>query len=169
MKKYLEVGKIVNTHGIRGELKLQLWCDDAEYLKQFKTLYFDENGCKSVNLLSVRPHKNAAIIKLDGVNDMNSAEQLKNSILFANREDAVHAENAHYIQDIIGCEAVHFQTGESLGKVSDVLNYGASDILEIKNGKKINLVPLVDDFVCDIDEAAGVIKIKPIKGLFDEN
>lgn len=169
MKKYLEVGKIVNTHGIRGELKLQLWCDDAEYLKQFKTLYFDENGCKSVNLLSVRPHKNAAIIKLDGVNDMNSAEQLKNSILFANREDAVHAENAHYIQDIIGCEAVHFQTGESFGKVSDVLNYGASDILEIKNGKKINLVPLVDDFVCDIDETAGVIKIKPIKGLFDEN
>ena len=88
MKKYLEVGKIVNTHGIRGELKLQLWCDDAEYLKRFKTLYFDENGNKSIRLLSVRPHKNAAIIKLEGVDNMDSAEQLKNSILFADRDDA---------------------------------------------------------------------------------
>ena len=53
--------------------------------------------------------------------------------------------------------------------MSDVLNYGASDILEIKSGKKTNLVPLVDDIVCEIDEIGGVIKIKPIKGLFDEN
>lgn len=169
MKKYLEVGKIVNTHGIRGELKLQLWCDDAEYLKRFKTLYFDENGNKSIRLLSVRPHKNAAIIKLEGVDNMDSAEQLKNSILFADRDNAPQEEGAHYIQDIIGCEAVDAETGESYGRVNDVLNYGASDILEIKSGKKTNLVPLVDDIVCEIDEIGGVIKIKPIKGLFDEN
>ena len=92
---------------------------------------------------------------------MDSAEQLKNSILFADRDDAPLQEGAHYIQDIIGCEAY--------GRVSDVLNYGASDILEIKSGKKTNLVPLVDDIVCEIDEIGGVIKIKPIKGLFDEN
>ena len=100
---------------------------------------------------------------------MDSAEQLKNSILFADRDDAPQEEGAHYIQDIIGCEAVDAETGESYGRVSDVLNYGASDILEIKSGKKTNLVPLVDDIVCEIDEIGGVIKIKPIKGLFDEN
>ena len=173
MKKYLEVGKIVNTHGIRGELKLQLWCDDAEYLKRFKTLYFDENGNKSIRLLSVRPHKNAVIIKLEGVDNMDSAEQLKNSILFADRDDAPQEEGAHYIQDIIGWGAGVVGNGGSYGRgggvVSDVLNYGASDILEIKSGKKTNLVPLVDDIVCEIDEIGGVIKIKPIKGLFDEN
>ncbi len=169
MKKYLEVGKVVNTHGIRGELRLQLWCDSAEYLKHFKTLYFDENGKKSVKLLSVRPHKNAAIIKLEGVDDMDSAERIKNSILFADRDDAPQEECSHYIQDLIGCEVLDSETGESYGKVSDVLNYGASDILEIKNGKKANLVPLIDDIVCEIDEISGVIKIKPIKGLFDEN
>ena len=100
---------------------------------------------------------------------MDSAEQLKNSILFADRDDAPQEEGTHYIQDIIGCEAVDAETGESYGRVSDVLNYGASDILEIKSGKKTNLVPLVDDIVCEIDEIGGVIKIKPIKGLFDEN
>ena len=51
MKQFLEVGKLNNTHGIKGELKMQLWCDDINYLKQFKTLYFDDNGQKSVDVL----------------------------------------------------------------------------------------------------------------------
>lgn len=57
MKQFLEVGKLNNTHGIKGELKMQLWCDDINYLKQFKTLYFDDDGQKSINVLSVRPQK----------------------------------------------------------------------------------------------------------------
>ena len=74
MKQFLEVGKINNTHGIKGELKMQLWCDDINYLKQFKTLYFDDNGQKSVNVLSVRPQKNLAIIKLKGIDTIEQAE-----------------------------------------------------------------------------------------------
>ncbi|MFU2362913.1 MAG: ribosome maturation factor RimM, partial [Clostridiales bacterium] len=77
MKQFLEVGKLNNTHGIKGELKMQLWCDDINYLKQFKTLYFDDNGQKSVNVLSVRPQKNLAIIKLKGIDTIEQAEEIK--------------------------------------------------------------------------------------------
>lgn len=57
MKQYLEVGKINNTHGIKGEMKLELWCDDIDYLRQFKVLYLDDKGEKAVEVLSVRPQK----------------------------------------------------------------------------------------------------------------
>ena len=82
MKQFLEVGKLNNTHGIKGELKMQLWCDDINYLKQFKTLYFDDKGEKSVEVLSVRPQKNLAIIKLKGIDTIEQAEMIKGKVLY---------------------------------------------------------------------------------------
>ena len=77
MKQFLEVGKLNNTHGIKGELKMQLWCDDIEFLKQFKTLYFDDKGQNSVEITSVRSQKNLAIIKLKGIDSIEQAEKVK--------------------------------------------------------------------------------------------
>lgn len=169
MKKFLEVGKIINTHGIKGEVKLQPWCDSVDFLKQFKTLYLDENGKTAVEILNVRAHKNCAVIKLSGVDNIDCAEKYKNRILYCNRDDAQIDENSEYIQDIIGCTVKNADTAEEYGKVLDVLNYGASDILEIeKNGAK-SYVPLIDDIVKKIDCESGVIEIIPMKGLFDEN
>lgn len=169
MKQFLEVGKIVNTHGIRGELKLQLWCDSADFLKQFKALYLDENGSDKIGLVSVRPHKNAAILKLEGVESIDEAEKYKNRVLYCNREDAVISEGVHYIQDFIGCRVVNALTEEGYGTVADVVNYGASDILEVENGKKRLYVPVIDGIVKETDCEGGVIRIIPMKGLFDEN
>ena len=73
MKQFLEVGKINNTHGVKGEMKLTLWCDDISYLKQLKVLYLDNKGEKPVRLLSVRPQKDLAIIKLDGYDSIERA------------------------------------------------------------------------------------------------
>lgn len=169
MKKFLEVGKIVNTHGIRGEVKLQLWCDGVDFLRQFKTLYLDENGKNAVEISSVRPHKNCAVIKIAGIDNINEAEKYKNRVLYCDRDDAVIDEDSQYIQDIIGCVVKNAGTDEEYGNVIDVLNYGASDILEIdKNGKK-SYVPLIDEIVKKIDCNSGVIEIIPMKGLFDEN
>ena len=88
MKQFLEVGKLNNTHGIKGELKMQLWCDDIEFLKQFKTLYFDDKGQNSVEITSVRSQKNLAIIKLKGIDSIEQAETVKGKILYCNRDDA---------------------------------------------------------------------------------
>ncbi len=169
MKQFLAVGKIVNTHGIRGGVKLQLWCDCADFLKQFKTLYLDENGSEALTLTAVRAHKNGAILKFEELASIDEAERYKNRVLYCNRDDAVIDDGSQYIQDLIGCEVVDAETGERYGTVADVLNYGASDILELKCGGKHRYVPLIDEIVKETDCGGGVIKIIPMKGLFDEN
>lgn len=169
MKKYLEVGKINNTHGVRGELKLSLWCDDIEYLKQFKTLYFDDKGEKAVELLSVRPQKNLAIIRLDGIDTMEKAEKLKGKLLYCDRDDAKIEEGSNYIADLIGCYVVDIDTEEEYGQVKDVLNYGSCDIYDIESWGKHTLIPATDDIVKEINVEYKVIRIKKMKGLFDED
>lgn len=169
MKKYLEVGKINNTHGVKGELKLTLWCDDIEYLKQFKTLYFDDKGEKAVELLSARPQKNLAIIRLDGIDTMEKAEKLKGKLLYCDRDDAKIEEGSNYIADLIGCYVVDIDTEEEYGQVNDVLNYGSCDIYDIESWGKHTLIPATDDIVKEINVEYKVIRIKKMKGLFDED
>ncbi len=169
MKKYLEVGKINNTHGVKGELKLSLWCDDIEYLKQFKTLYFDDKGEKAVELLSARPQKNLAIIRLDGIDTMEKAEKLKGKLLYCDRDDAKIEEGSNYIADLIGCYVVDIDTEEEYGQVKDVLNYGSCDIYDIESWGKHTLIPATDDIVKEINVEYKVIRIKKMKGLFDED
>ena len=132
-------------------------------------LYFDENGERAVELLYVRPQKNNAIIKLSGVNTIEEAEKLKGTVLYSNREDAEIEEGANYIQDIIGCYVVDYESEREYGRVVDVVNYGASDILEIENGKKRFYVPVIPDIIVETDTEYQVIRIKAMKGLFDED
>ncbi|MCI5736356.1 MAG: ribosome maturation factor RimM [Eubacterium sp.] len=169
MKQFLEVGKLNNTHGIKGELKMQLWCDDIDFLKQFKTLYFDNKGEKSVDVLSVRAQKNLAIIKLKGIDSIEQAEQIKGKILYCNRDDAEIDENSNYIADLIGCTVVDVDTDEKYGKICDVLNYGSCDIYDTMSDGKHILIPATPDIVKEIDTKEQIVKIKAMKGLFDEN
>lgn len=169
MKQYLEIGKINNTHGIKGELKMQLWCDDIAYLKQFKVLYLDDKGEKPVQVLSVHPQKNIAIIKLDGIDSIEKAELIKGKVLYGNRDDAQIDEDANYIADIIGCYVVDIDTDEEYGKVVDVLNYGSCDIYDTESWGKHTLIPATPDIVKEINTEYQVIRIKKMKGLFDED
>ena len=169
MKQFLKVGKINNTHGVKGEMKLTLWCDDISYLKQLKVLYLDNKGEKPVRLLSVRPQKDLAIIKLDGYDSIERAEEIKGKVLYCNRDDAVIDENANYIADLIGCYIVDIDTEEEYGQVKDVLNYGSCDIYDVESYGKHTLIPAIPDVVKEINTEYKVIRIKNMKGLFDEN
>lgn len=169
MKQYLEVGKINNTHGIRGEMKMALWCDDVDYLKQFKVLYLDDKGETAVEVISVRPQKNLVILKLKGYDSIEKAEEIKGKILYGNRDDAIIDEDANYIADIIGCYVVDIDTEEEYGQVTDVVNYGSCDIYDIESWGKHTLIPATPDIVKEINTEYKVIRIKKMKGLFDED
>lgn len=169
MKQFLEVGMVNNTHGIRGELKFTLWCDDINYLKQLNVLYLDDKGEKPVKIISVRPQKNIAILKLENINTIEQAEELKGRVLYCNRDDAVIDENANYIADLIGCYVVDVDTEEEYGQVKDVLNYGSCDIYDIESWGKHTLIPATPDIVKEINTEYQVIRIKKMKGLFDED
>ncbi len=167
MKQYLEIGKLVNTHGIKGELKLDLWCDDVDYVKQFKTVYLDENSRQALTVVSVRPQKHMAIIKFAEIASIEQADEYKNKIIYGNRDDAVIDEDANYIADLIGCYVVDIDTEQEYGRVVDVFNHGASDILEIEDNGSKKYVPVIPDIVKEINTEYEVIKIKYMKGLFD--
>lgn len=169
MKQFLEVGMVNNTHGIRGELKFTLWCDDINYLKQLKVLYLDDKGEKPVKIISARPQKNIAILKLENINTIEQAEELKGRVLYCNRDDAVIDENANYIADLIGCYVVDIDTEEEYGQVKDVLNYGSCDIYDIESWGRHTLIPATPDIVKEINTEYQVIRIKKMKGLFDED
>ena len=160
-KEFLEAGKIINTFGIRGELKVQPWSDRVDFLKQFKTVYISG---QPIRVVSVRVHQQNALITLEGVTDMDSALPFKNKIIEVRREDIKHKEGEHFVADLIGLEARDADTGEVLGKVTDVLAYPAQDLYEVK-GEKTYLIPDVPDFVREINEAEGFISFHVLEGM----
>ncbi len=169
MKQYLEIGKVNNTHGLKGEVKMLMWCDGIDYIKQLQTLYLDDEGKESITLLSARQQKNTAILKFAEITTIEDANELKNKILYCNRDDAEIDENSHYLADIIGCTVIDIDTDEEYGEIVDVLNYGASDIYDVNSQTKHILIPAIDDVVKKIDTENQAVYIKPMKGLFDEN
>ena len=169
MKQFLEIGKVNNTHGLKGEVKLEMWCDGIDYIKQLKTVYLDDGGNKALGIVSARPQKNIAIIKFAEINSIEQAEELKNKILFCNRNDAEIDEGAYYLADIIGSRVVDIENGREYGKIVDVMNYGSSDIYDVVLDKKHTLVPAIPDVVKEIDTENQIVLIKAMKGLFDED
>ena len=167
---YLEVGKIVSTHGVRGEVRVDPWCDSPDFLRQFKTLYYDKTGTKPVKVLACRPHGNIAILKLAGVDTVDAAAALPNKVLYMARADAKIADNSYFIQDLIGCRVLDADAPEiCYGTLSDVSRTGANDVWHVtdENGKEY-LLPAIPPVVIDTDIDSGTILIRPLRGIFDD-
>ena len=167
MKQYLETGKVVGTHGIKGEMRVECWCDSVEFFCQFKKIYLNE-GERCIEVHS-RPHKNIAIMKAKGIDTIEQAETLRNKVLYINRNDVELPEGEYFIQDLIGTEVYDIDNGRFYGKITDVMKTGANDVYQItaSDGKDY-LVPVIDDVVKEIDIYAGKIQIRPLKGIFDD-
>jgi 16S rRNA processing protein RimM len=126
-KQFLESGKIVGTHGIRGEVRIEPWCDSPQFLCEFKKLYLDENGQTFIEIKS-RPHKNIALGKIKGIDAIEDAERMRGKIVYINRDDIILEEGVNFVQDLIGLEVKDADDGKVYGKVSDVLRTGANDV-----------------------------------------
>lgn len=167
MKQYLEIGKIVNVHGLRGDVKVAPWCDEPEFLCEFDTLYLGK-AQKPVNVTAARLQKGNVLLHLEGVDTVEAAEQLRNQVLYMDRDEVELEEGVYFIQDLIGLEVLDADTGKSYGKLSDVMQTGANDVYEIKDetGKTV-LIPAIPDVVQETDLDGGVMRIRPLEGLFD--
>lgn len=161
-KRYLEAGKIVNTHGVRGELKIQPWADGPEFLKGFRKLYVDG---KPFEVISAKVHKGCAIIAFAGIDNIDSANLLRNKIVFIDRDDVKLPVGSYFLQDLIGISAINDETDEVIGTVSEVMNMPASDVYVIKGEKGEILVPAVPEFIKKVDTEAGFIRIRLIEGM----
>ena len=169
MKQYLEIGKIVNVHGLRGDVKVVPWCDDPEFLCEFETLYLGGEH-KPVQVADARLQKGNVLLRLEGVSTVEEAEKLRGHILYMDRDEVELEEGVYFIQDLIGLEVLDADTGASYGKLTDVLQTGANDVYEVRDesGKTV-LIPAIPDVVLETDLDAGTMQIRPLEGLFDED
>lgn len=167
-KQYLETGRIVGTHGVRGEMRVQPWCDSPEFLKKFKILYLDPDGENTVKVISSRVHGNLVLLKAEGVESIEDAERLRGKTLFINREDVQLEEGRYFIDDLIGCNVSDADSGENLGIISDVSATGANDVWHINRGGREYLIPAIPDVVVSVDIDAQAVVIRPLKGIFDD-
>lgn len=163
-KEYLEAGKIVNTHGIRGEVKIMPYTDVPELLCEFDRLFLNK---QEIFIERSRVAKNMVIAKFEGVDTPEQAEKLRNKILYMHRDDLELDDDTYFIQDLIGIEVKDVETGVIYGKIVDVMQTGANDVYVIKGTDREYLIPAIADVVISTDIDNNVMTIKVLDGLFD--
>jgi len=159
-QNYIEAGRITNTHGVNGEVKIEVWLDSPAFLKKFDRLFLEGQERK---LLSARVHKGFLIAKLEGIGDVNAAMALKGKTVHILRSDAKLPKGAYFLQDIIGA-SVQDEQGREIGLLTEVLERPASNIYVVQ-GAEEHLIPAVPEFILSTDPEAGVITVRLIEGL----
>ena len=166
-KEFLQIGKFVGTHGVRGMVRIQPWSDNGEFLTQFKKFYLND-GKDKIEMTKITPHGNVVIAAVKGVDCIEDAEKLRNQILYIKRDDAKLPEGRYFVSEIIGAQVFDADTNNLLGILVDVSPTGANDVWHIKSGEKEYLVPAIPDVIANVDIETDTIIIKPLKGIFDD-
>ena len=166
-KEFLEAGKIVGTHGIGGTVRIDYWTDSAEFLCKFDHLFIGDEKSE-IRIKKMSAHKNIVLASIEGVTSIESAERLRGKIIDIKRSDAHIPEGRYFIEELIGSRVFDAETGVELGIISDVSSTLANDVWCIKKDGKEYLVPVIEDVMDAVDIDSGTVKIKPLKGIFED-
>ena len=167
----LAVGRITGVHGLRGEVKVELYTDFPERFAPGEVLLLGVD-LEEVEVVGVRPHKQNLLVQFDGVADRTAAESLRNLWLFVRETDAAELEEGVYwIHDIIGLRVVE-ENGDALGVITDVLATGANDVYVVRRptgqpSAQDILLPAIPEVVRAVDLAQGVMTVHLLPGLLD--
>lgn len=167
MENFLEIGQIVNSYGLKGQMKIVPFTDDITRYSDLKTIYIEINKqLKEYKIEQVKYHKNNVLIKLEGIDDINDTEQFKNCFVKVDRRNAVKLpEDTYFIVDLIGLE-VFTEENVLLGKIVDVFPTGSNDVYVVKDelGKQI-LLPAISEVIKNVDIPNKKMIVNLIKGL----
>ena len=165
---YIQVGKIINTHGIKGEVKVHPLTDDKNRFNNLKTVYLGENKVK-VEIENVKYHKDLVILKFKEFNDINDILSFKEDYIYIDEEERVKLpENHFFIYDIVGCQVFNADGGK-IGIITDVLQSASNDVYVVKDDLKNKeyMIPAVKEFFINIDIDNKKIYINPIEGMIE--
>ena len=165
--KYIECGKIINTHGCHGALKLESWCNSPEDLCSLENIYIKKGSAyERAKVTKASVFKQFVIFTLDCVNSMDEALALKENVVYADRNDFELEDGEYFIADLEGLDVIDAINGKIYGKLSEVINRGASDIYVINTPNGECMIPVVPDFVKKVDVEKGIF-VTPISGMLD--
>lgn len=166
--QYLEMGKITKTQGLKGEVRMQYYCDSPDLVEEFDTLYMGKDKTPVEIEKSRYLKSDVVVIKLKGIDTPEDAQKLVGRMLYLDREDVELPEDVWFIQDIIGLQVVDNDDGTVYGKVDEIYQNGGADVYSIKtpDGKQL-MFPAIPEVLINTDIEEGKIYIRPLDGLFD--
>ncbi|MEA5003080.1 MAG: ribosome maturation factor RimM [Christensenella sp.] len=160
MTEFFELGRISKPQGIKGEIKFDAYTDDLSRFSYLEQVYFlrEDGSYEAVQVLSARVDARYAYLKLAGYDDRNAAEALRGVMVYIDREHAAQLpQGAHYVRDLIGLDVVT-QTGDVVGKLSDIMQNGAADVYVVKTQTQGNcMFPSIPGVVLEKDIPGGKI------------
>ena len=176
-KETVLIGKVGSPVGIKGEVRITLYAQDSTNLKEGKVLLLNRvsKGTVLTDTLSaaierLRYQKDRPVVKLEGIDDRNAAEDIRDMRVSIYADDLEELpEGEHYVRDLIGCRVVDIAAdGREVGVLRDVIQNTAQSVLDVETaeGKRV-LIPAVDAFLRSIDEEAGIIEVELIPGFLD--
>lgn len=166
MIDYIKIGKIVNTHGVRGEIKVISHTDYLERFEEIDYLYTEKDD-KKRKINSVRYAKGMAYLKLEGINDMTEAEKFKNTYVSIDETNVRELpEGRYYIYDLEGMD-VYLMNGDKLGVLTEVIQNTANDVYEVTDKKKKYYIPALKSVIKEVNVEEKKMIIEPLKGLLD--
>lgn len=160
----IETGKIVNTHGIKGDVKVLLWTSDVDAVLSAEEIYVDGEPFYVEN---ARVHGGSVLFKLRGTDTPESVNLLRNKTVSVPRSVFSLEEGEYFISDLIGLSVFDADNETFYGKITDVMQSGANDVYELTDGNVKRYVPAIKDCIVSVDIVGGVMKIRPLEGLFD--
>ena len=166
--QFIETGKIVAPFGIKGEVKIYPWSDSPEAVAKLKKLYI--RGGSEMLSVSSRVHGgNMVVSKIEGVNTVEEAEKLRNYVVYLDRNDFPLPKGCYFHKDLLGLSVIDADSDRVYGILSDIFSTGAGEIYTIKaeNGKEY-MIPVIPDVIVKTDLEGGVLKIRALKGIFDD-
>ena len=168
---YFEIGKIVNVHGLRGELKVLPTTDDPSRFELLDTIeVFAKTETKEYPLISARPHKSTLTLKLKGIDDRDTAETLKGAVIKIPRSKALPLdENEYYQKDLMDMSVIT-STGEALGTLVQIIETGANDVYVVRpenSEAKDLLIPAIKECILSVDLPNKIMTVHIMKGLRD--
>lgn len=164
----LQVGEIVNTHGLRGEVKIVPWTDYPEVFEDFNCVYIEKSN-KKLTVKNIKYQKSNLIVKFDEIPGIDEAERLKGSVLYVKREQLGEPEEGYYICDLLGVTVID-EDDRKIGVIKDVISTGKCNdvyVLSAEDGGKDILIPVIDEVVLDVDIDKEICRIHIIEGLLD--
>ena len=167
MEELLETGKIVAIHALKGEVRVQPWCDSPEFLAEFEELYLDGEW---VEIENARVQKTMVIMKIAGVDTPEAAQKLVGKVLYLSRDQVELEEGTYFITDLIGMQVIDADDPTHVyGVLTEVSNTGANDIYHVRfPDGKTRYVPAIPQVIDAVDVEGKVMTIRPLEGLFDD-
>ncbi len=159
MEKYLEAGTIVSTHGVHGEVKILPWADGPEFLTLFDRVYLKG---REYEVEDSRVQKTCVLMKLKGVDTMDAAQALRETVVKVDRNDVELEEDTYFIADLIGLPVL--AEGQEIGKVKEILTLPGNDVYVVK-GEHEYMIPGVKEFLLETNLEQGFIRVKLIEGM----